>query len=355
MATIPRILEVGDYDHFKRTYPEQTTLLWTGWRRPGAVRRDAYDDCTPRRFQAAMRAVAAGDYDIVVAYLTPRSRWHPRYWLRAFLREPWRPFSTLTRVFGVSWLRLFKLRVPLIVLDINNSFRIGRHGFFLLDKADLVFKRELPVDRWHVLFGSAHPNLPTQRIRRSAKWQARLAKLRPLALPINVIDPKLFENGFPEKTVDLFFAGAIDSNNWVRRAGFPELKALAGRGISVDVPEGRLELDEFYRRLAGARLAWSPAGYSWECFRTGEAAQCLTVPIVVNPTIERDRPLLDGLHLFHYDAEPGGLTRVVEKALADGERLRQMAVVARAHVLEHHTLKGIVDHVLETAYWSIKR
>src|SRR6185369_11348032 len=97
MAMIPRILEVGDYDHFKRTYPKETTLLWTGWRRPGAVRRGDYDDCTPRRFRAAMRAVAAGDYDIVVAYLTPRSPWHPRYWLRALLREPLQPLSALTR------------------------------------------------------------------------------------------------------------------------------------------------------------------------------------------------------------------------------------------------------------------
>src|SRR5262249_54154361 len=221
MATIPRILEIGDYHHFKRTYPNETTLLWTGWRRPKEIKPGAYFDCTPRVFAAAVRDVAAGRYDIVVAHLTAPSPWHPRYWFRAFFREPWRPISGRAPGFGVAWLALWMLRRPLVLLDINNSFQIGRHGFFLLDKADLVFKRELPIDRWHVLFGSAHPILPTQRIRRSVKWQKRLTKLRPLALPINVINRAVFKEGFPEKTVDLFFAGEVEGNNWIRRSGLP--------------------------------------------------------------------------------------------------------------------------------------
>ena len=65
----------------------------------------------------------------------------------------------------------------------NDAFILGRHNFFLLDEADIVFKRELPVDRWHMLCHSVHPMLPTRRIRRQPRWQARLAKIRPIALP----------------------------------------------------------------------------------------------------------------------------------------------------------------------------
>jgi hypothetical protein len=348
----PRILEIGEFQYCKLIYPEQTTSLWTGWRPSRAVARSSYHDCTPSRFAAAMRDAAVGRYDLIVAYVSPRSSWLPRYWLRSLAREPWRPAATLTRVFGVLWLRYAKIGVPLVVLDMNDTFVIGAHNFFLLDKASIVFKRELPADRWHVLFGSGHPNLPTQRIRGDEKWQQRLAKLRPIALPIPLVNPELFAQGFPEKTVDVFFAGETERNNWVRRSGLRELRELANRGVTVDVPEGRLPRDEFYRRMARAWLAWSPAGYSWECYRTGEAAQCLTVPLVNHPTVERDRPMLDGVHLFQYDVEPGGLTRVIEAALSNKQRLRAMAVAAREHVLSGHTLQALVDHVLRAAACS---
>lgn len=346
---IPRILEIGDLQYCKQMYPEQTTSLWTGWRPSKVLKTSDYSDCTPRKFAAAIRDAAAGHYDVVVAYMPARSPWLPRYGLRAFAREPWRPVSTLTRVFGVSWLHHAGIRPPLIALDMNDTFTIGAHNFFLLDRADFIFKRELPADRWHTLYGSAHPNLPTRRIRGDSKWQTRLAKLRPLALPMPVLDAKVFAEGFPEKTVDVFFAGEVEKNSWARRAGLEELKALSKRGIVVDIPEQRLPRREFYRRMASAWLAWSPAGYSWECYRTGEATQCLAVPIVNHPTVERDRPLLDGVHLFQYDIEPGGLTRVIEKALSDKGRLQQMAMAARAHVLSQHSLRALVNHVIRTA------
>jgi hypothetical protein len=170
-----------------------------------------------------------------------------------------------------------------------------------------------------------------------------------LALPTPTVNPELFAGGFPEKTVDVFFAGEVDHNSWVRRTGLEEIRKLREKGIVVSLPEGRLSVADFYKELARAWLAWSPAGMGWQCYRTGEAALCLTVPIVNQPTVERDLPLLDGQHLFQYDVEPGGLTRAIEEALSDKDRLRRMALAARRHVLENHTLKAIVDRVLETA------
>ena len=51
--------------------------------------------------------------------------------------------------------------------------------------------------------------------------------------------------------------------------------------------------------------------------------------------------------MLYYNPEPGGLTRAVEAALADKERLKRMALAARAHVLAHHTPRALVDHVIE--------
>jgi glycosyltransferase involved in cell wall biosynthesis len=164
-----------------------------------------------------------------------------------------------------------------------------------------------------------------------------------------VIDTGSLQHGaFPDKTVDLFFSGNVAENSWVRRSGMAELEELARRGMKIDVTNERLPPEEFRRRLARAWLAWSPSGFSWECFRTSEAAQCLAVPVLNYPTVELHRPLTDGRHVIYYNPEPGGLVRAVETALRDTEKLKQMAVAAREHVLRHHTPRALVDHVIES-------
>ena len=347
MPTSARILEIGDFHYVKDQYPERTTLLWTGGRSP-LLDRSQYFDCTPARFLRAMADVRAGRYDLVVAYMGLRSPWHPRNWLRALSAEPMRPLTALSRVFGVSWLRFISIPAPLVALDMNDAFILGRHNFFLLDKADLVFKRELPVDRWHMLCHSLHPMLPTRRIRRQPRWQERLAKIQPIALPAPVIDTgSAGHGGFPQKTVDVFFSGNVAENSWVRRTGMAELEELARRSVKVDVAAERLPPEEFRRRLARAWLAWSPSGFSWECFRTSEAAQCLAVPVLNYPTVELHRPLIDGRHVIYYSPEPGGLVRAVESALGDKQQLERMALAAREHVLRYHTPRALVDHVIE--------
>ncbi|HEY8267414.1 MAG TPA: glycosyltransferase [Xanthobacteraceae bacterium] len=350
-----RILEIGDYHYCVHAYPERTTLLWTGWRPPSQRGRIAYQDCAPLRFLNAMRDVRAGKYDLVVAYAGQYSPWHPRLWLRAFAREPWKPVATLSRGFGVSWLKFARPSAPVVCLDMSDSFLIGVHNFSLIDMADVYFKRELPADRWHCFVGPGHPFFPSARMRRMPHWQARIDKLRPLSLPVPKFElPKLAADAFPEKTVDIFFAGEAEGNSSVRRRGIEELKALAERGIRVDVPDGRLPWAEYMQRMARAWLTWSPEGVGWECYRPGEALQCRSVPLVNTPTIERYAPLLEGVHAFHYDIEPGGLTRAVEAALADKEKLKRMAIAGREFVHAHRTHRAIVDHVIETALTRIK-
>lgn len=348
-ASEARILEIGEYFFLTDELPAQTDLLFTGWRRFKKLKRYHYSDCTPLRLFKAWREVRAGKYDLVVVYLSQLSPMHPRYWLRALVREPWKPWSALSRGFGTRWLRLVSCSVPLIVIDMHDSFVIGRNSLFLLDKADIVFKRELPADRWQVFSDFLRPAPPSRRIRQQPRWQQRVAKLSPLTLPTRVVDTApLWEGDFPDKTADIFFAGNAAENSWVRRTGLAELKALAARGVKVDIPEEPLPREEFYRRLSRAWLAWSPAGFGWECNRTAEAAQCLTVPVLNMPTIERHRPLREGEHAVFYSVEPGGLTRAVEAALADKERLKRIAVAARAHVLAHHTTTAIAAFIIET-------
>lgn len=343
--TRPRILELGSWHYCKDVYPEGTDVLWTGERPiPRGRAARGFADCTPWRFIKAMREARRGKYDLIIVYMPLRPAWHPRYWLRAFFRQPLRPLSAMTRVFGVSWLRFVKLSVPIAVLDMNDAFIVGSHNFFLLDKATAAFKRELPVDRWHILCHSAHPALPTRRVRRNRRWNERLAKIRPISLPAARIDT---EGEHPEKTSDVFFVGEVAENSWVRRVGLSELEALRSKGLKIDIPHDRLPHDEFLRRLSSAWLAWSPSGYSWECYRTAEAAQCLTVPVLNYPTVERHAPVREHEHVLLYDVTPGSLSSVIERGLSDKPRLRQMALDLRDHVRKYHLQEAMVDYVID--------
>jgi glycosyltransferase involved in cell wall biosynthesis len=343
-----RILEIGDYHYCKDVYPDHTTLLWTGWRAP-FLDPGSYDDCTPQRFLDAMNAVQAGRYDVLVAYFSQYSPFHPRNWLRTLVREPTKPVAALTRGFGVAWLRYPRVPVPIAALDMGDAFLFGLHNLPLLDRAAACFKRELPVDRWRVFVGPGHPIFPSARMRRSRRWQARVEKLQPITLPVPSIDLPEVAGGFPEKTADLFCAVDRTGNSFVRQRGLSEIAGLAQRGIRVDSPEQRLPREEYWRRMSRAWLTWSPEGLGWQCYRHGEAPQCLSVPIISRPTVERDRPLVAGEHAFYYDVEPGGLTRAVEAALRDKERLRRMATAGREYVRAHHTERAVVDRAIDAA------
>jgi len=368
-----RILEIGDHDYFKQQYPERTTLLWTGSRPSRTLAKEAYADCTVGRFLGETRAARQGGYDLVVAYATNQSPWHPRYWLRSLARSPLQPVTALSRVFGVWLLRFRGVGVPLVVLDMQDGFTINRSNHRLMDRAKLYFKRELPVDQWHVFHGTAHSSLPTLRIRARARWQARLAKLRPISVGLWVLsspegwrrigreesaalveDPDAVapldsDKAFESKKADVFFSGAVERNSTLRPAGLEQLRGLAKRGFVVDLPAERLPKAEYYRRMSEAWLTWSPEGLGWDCYRHYEACQCLSVPVINYPTILRHRPLEDGRHALYYAPEGDDLSRKIETALADKATLKRIALAGRDHVLRWHSPAAFCDRVLRAA------
>lgn len=342
-----RILEIGS-GYFKKQYPAQTTLLWTATKRSEDF-PDIDGFSTPDRVLQELRAAAEGRYDVVIANTVRYSPWHPRYWARAPFNTPRHPWASLTRQFGVEVLRWAKVPVPLVAIDMDDSFGIGTDSVFLLDKAKVFFKRELPVDKWQVLYGTIHPHLPTLRYRNSDKWRARMDKLQPISLPQFKYDERWRDAAFPEKTHDIFFSGSVKGNSTVRSAGVPELERLRALGYRIDQPTERLPYEAFLERMSHSWLAWSPEGMGWDCYRHYEAAIVQAVPVINHPTILRHAPMLGGVHAVYYDVEPGGLERAVVAALADKDRLLSMAKAARDNAFTHHVLKAYCDHILRAA------
>lgn len=197
------------------------------------------------------------------------------------------------------------------------------------------------------MFRRASPGgFPANRFRSNPRNRRRLEKLHPLSLGCS--DEHATAGAFPEKSADLFVALAVGASSTVRVEGLQEIAtAIRARGVKVDMPEGRLQRSEFFARMSKAWLTWSPHGFGWDCLRHYEAPLAFSVPVISAPTIVRQFPLIDGEHCFYYFSdEPDGLTRTVMRALADRERLREMAEAAHALVKVRHVWPGRIEELI---------
>lgn len=249
---------------------------------------------------------------------------------------------------GIAWrqvgaLLLRACRAPIVLLDFEDEDFLHPAHRPLAVRARRIFKRELPLDRLRLACGTDPRSRPGDRTERDPDAQAIVAALRPLplGLPFGARTPPV-----AVKTTDVFFAGEIASRGSARAREAAELRALAGEGIAIDMPAERLPGDEFHRRLARARLAWSPAGLGWHCFRHAEAAAAGSVPLMPHPTVETAAGFVHGTNALFYDRRPGGLAHAVREALADPQRLERIADAARVHALASLTPEAVAARVL---------
>jgi len=296
------------------------------------------------------RRLADRSFDLVVVHAPPFCPWSGRALARGLFRRSLLAGNVPAfRGFGAELLR-FPVAAPVVILDLEDAATIASSNLFLLDKAVLYFKRELPLDHWHVFAGTAHWRVPTPRFRSEHRNRGRIAKLRPISLGLPFeVDRQALPPADGEKTIDVFFAGRIRGSSTVRERGEAELLALRREGYAIDVCDTALPLEEYLARCARAHLVWSPQGFGWQCFRTYEAAISGAAPLCSRAGVERYRPLIEGVHAIYYDVEPGELTRTVKTVLADRERLRAIGAAACEHVRAHHTPAAIARHIVDSA------
>ena len=343
----PRVLEIGEYSLFARTWPERTLCLWTG-HDPIDIGSAPHEPFAPRHVPMVLRALRRGEFDLVACYPPPDPPWQPRLAASLARRHGWRAAPLLLRHLG-PLLLLRRTSTPIAVLDLADQPVVVPHNVPWLGRCRAYFKRELPADHWKVFLRTSGRRLPSARERQSPRMQARVAKLRPLSIGLGPERLAAIQACAPAgKTVDVFFAGRVASSSTVRGAGLGQLEDLRRAGYRIDVAPDRLTPAEFYGRCARAWLAWSPEGYGWDCFRHYEAPLCGAVPVMNYPAIHRHAPLEDGVHAFYYAVEGADLARVIVAALADKARLSTMAGAAREHVLRHHTVERLCEHVVAT-------
>lgn len=335
------ILEIGEFGMFKGILPAQTTRFSTTRRieasRPGERPFD------PAALLLTVRALRAGDFDLVVCY--PPA---------AGIRRPGDgTVRGLLRLLGTLLFRFRRLgsqalrtptAIPIAVLDYADEPQIGRHAFFLLDCAAGYFKRALPHDAAKALLGPASPFTSLPAVHRSGIYRRNASKLLPISVGIPDATLDDLPATAPPKETDVFFSGA-GGHSTVRERGRKLLETLRVHGVRVDCSEGGLPRAEYLRRAGGAWLAWSPEGYGWDCFRHYEVLAAGTVPVINQPTVQRYQPLVEGRHCRYYDPDGDDLVRVVLDALQDRPRLARMAAEGRQHVLEHFTHRALCTYV----------
>ena len=336
-----RFLELGEAPLVKRLFPGQTDFFNTAPRR--AWGSEPYPTLGVSQLAEKL---GAGAVDLVVLQPASHAPWHPLSLIRTFFNR--RSFTSQLmphRPFGPALLRLLR-ETPLAVLDYSDVPYIEPGKLHLLDRSTLYFKRELPADQWKLFTKTATPTQPSQRFRRKSRYGALLGKLRPISLGLPLDSESDFPAGPLEKTADLFFAGTVEDMP-VRQRALAELETLAAEGIVIDRPREKIDRPAFYRRCGAAWLTLSPEGFGWDCFRHYEAAACGSVPLMNMPGIVRHAPYTEGVDALFYPPEPGGLARVVRKALADRQALSRIGEAARAHVMRHHTTEAIMRYVIE--------
>jgi glycosyl transferase family 1 len=351
----PNIVEIGPMPFMWHAFPD-TTEFYSNWPDEAvAAPADGRRIVSLATLPGLARRLADPAFDLIVAHAPSSSPWSGRALVRGlFRRSVVRGSAPVIRSLGIELLRR-RSAAPLVVLDFEDSIGIERSNLFLLDRAVLYFKRELPMDHWQVFARTAHWRVPTPRFRAIARNRARIAKLSPisLGLPLGAAERLLASPPSEEKTIDVFFAGRIDGSSTVRQRGLEELMALRAEGYAIEVADTALPFDQYAAKCAQAHLVWSPEGFGWQTFRIYEAALCGAAPLLSRPGIELYRPLIEGVHAVHYDVEPGGLARAVRAALADRDRLRAIGRAARDHVMAFHTPAAIARHVVETAISAV--
>jgi len=341
------ILEIGCYRFFHELMPDRTTYVAVGASRDDAARADlVLGSATLRTFR---RLVGQPNFKIVLVRVNSIP---PRTW-PSVLQAVCDASDFALRKRGLWSLRPEGRRVrqaPLIVADFEDEAAILPCNLPLLRACSIYFKRELPADRWRLLTDALAGREDEWAVRADPRYRALVQKLHPLPLGLPLVATR---HSIPadeiQKTIDLFFAGSIDSRSWVRTVGLAELDALRHNGISIELACDPLAPEAFYRRCAQAYLTWSPQGLGWDCWRHYEAAACRSVPLINYPPIERHAPLRQDQHALFYDPSPGGLTQTVLAALADKPRLLSMAAAARQHVIAHHTPEAIAELILSKA------
>jgi hypothetical protein len=339
-----RIIEFGEDSYFSQLFPESCQYFFTSYSK-GRMRKSKHAPTWKQAFEL-FSALGRKEYGLVVYSSFRRCLWNRNRSLGGNVLSVFKHLLTPKSLIPYIALRIArKAGVVVVAYDMLDTMLITSENHFLFPYIRKYFKRELPQNRWQVFLSTTSRNGDVSNIRRQEFYRDAMSKICPLPLNARAEAFPFVPIDAGRKTSDIFYVGENEKTT-VRSDGMKLLAKMKELGIRVDMPEERLDGEEFKRRLAASWLAWSPEGSGWDCFRHQESLMCGAVPVINYPTIYRYRPLVDGVHVFFYGCEGEGLIDVVVRALKDKPKLLEMVAAGRDHLLRWNTRESVRSYVL---------
>src|SRR5438552_13675991 len=152
----PRILEIGEHRLMREAFPDTTEHWSTAPALDPACKGPRDHLVTLTSLPRLARALAAPDHDLVVVQPGAFRPWHWQALSRSiFRRSALHGIIPYFQHFGQEMIR-GSVAAPIAIWDWEDAPYIHRHNVFLLDRATLFFKRELPTDHWRVFMRTIH-------------------------------------------------------------------------------------------------------------------------------------------------------------------------------------------------------
>ena len=314
----------------------------------------------------SLQALNTGTYDLAVVQVREEALFREdTSWIRGMGRAF---LTTLLRPEKIGPLLLFarlvRKQIPIALFNHTDDGRIVPASEWFYRRCHACFIRELhplPEIALRDIYTSSGGNPRSNRRARqllsffdSTCPQGRTPdKLRPVSLGISsqalaMIPPP------GQKKWDLFFAGNLEEKGFRGRL-LEECRAYATDRRLKFLLADRMDYPNYLRALSESRLALSPPGMGWDCWRHYESMAAGSVPLMPYPTVLQYQPAIDGEHSFYFAPEPGGLTRALDRAFSLQAQLPNMAAAGRELVLQHHTFPKLREYVISETLEAFSR
>ena len=136
------------------------------------------------------------------------------------------------------------------------------------------------------------------------------------------------------KIHDVFFVGATAIKERKKVKVFQE--ESLDRNIKFYRPTERLSFDDFTKTLSRSKIAWSPGGTSWQCWRHYEALYYGAIPLINLPHSSIYNTLKHGETALFYESIEEALD-LIEQVLRGDLDLSLNAAERRQFVVDNHS------------------
>jgi len=345
---MPRFVEIGFVPLLKSAFPDETHFVDTrfSWI-DGRGHQPASDSIFNRLKELAQAAIDALSIptSIGIDLVAVRSRGpeNPRPGTGYFLKK----------ILGWSVHQLAihlasKHDCKLVVIDRSDETTIHPNDLRIIKRCDHYFKRELPWSSWSVFERLKPAEICIGTASGFPSLQALAGKLTPLSLGVED-DIAVEQNKRPDnrKKFDVFYLGK--PYNMERRLAIDQdLADLEKKGLRVFRTKSSLTRSEFLQTIRESRIAVSPGGVGWDCFRHYEIPACGTALLIERPSHQTYAPPLENIEAIHYDPHLSILP-IVTHWLQDPGALERVAAAGRSWVHLHHSYSALGKRVVEVA------